>query len=107
MLSNKRHLLTLETRTETPDSFGEAALSYTELATAWGSIESVNARERFEAQQVKADVSHRITLRYAASYAGLSPSDRITYGSRTFDLVSVMDRDGMSREIEILALERL
>ena len=107
MLGNKRHLLTLETRTETPDSFGEPALSYTELAQAWGSIESVSARERFDSQQVKADVSHRIKIRHAATYASLSPADRIVYGTRTFDIISAVDKDGMSREIEILALERL
>ncbi len=108
MLSNKRHLLTLETRTETPDTFGDAALSYTELAQAWASIESVSAKERFAAQQVKADVSHRIKIRFAASYATLTPADRIVYGTRIFDIITPpMDREGMSRELEILVLERL
>ena len=106
MVGAKRHLFTLESRAETLDTFGEAVLTYTTLATAWGMLEAVTARERFESQQVRAEVSHRITLRYAAAYAGLSAKDRITLGSRTFDIVQPMDKDGRRKELVISALER-
>lgn len=107
MVGDKRHLLTFETRAEVLDTFGEAAFSYTELARVWGKLEAVSARERFDSQQTKAEVSHRITVRYGAAYAGLRAEDRITLDGRVFDIVTPMDRDGRSREIEILALERL
>lgn len=107
MAGRRRHKLTLQTRIETPDSYGEPVLTYTTLAYAWGSVEAVSGRERLESQQVQADVSHRIKIRYATEYAGLSPEDRITVGSQVFDIVSVLDRDGRRREMEITALERL
>ncbi len=106
MIGGKRHLFTLEQRTEALDDFGEAGLTYTELAKAWGSLEAVGARERFESQQVKAEVSHRIIIRYSALAATLSAADRMTLGSRTFDIVTPMDKDGRMRELEIVALER-
>ena len=106
MSGNKRHLLTLERRTETLDTFGEAGLSYTTLMTAWGTVEAVGSRERFESQQVQAEVSHRLTIRYSAKAATLTASDRITFDGRTFEVVTPMDKDGRRHELTILALER-
>jgi len=106
MIGTKRHLLTLERRSTALDTFGEGGLTYTELMTAWGSVEAVGARERFESQQVKAEVSHRIKIRYSNLANTLTAADRITLGARTFDIVTPMDKDGRMRELEILALER-
>ena len=107
MSGRRRHLFTLETRSNALDAFGDPVVTYTILATAWGGLEAVGARERFESQQVKAEVSHRIKIRYASEYDALSAEDRVTLGARTFDIVKPMDRDGRTRELEILALERL
>ena len=107
MVGSKRHLFTLETRSEALDSYGEDVRTYATLGTAWGSMEAVGARERFESQQVKAEVSHRITIRHAAAYAGLRAEDRVTLGSRIFDIVTPQDKDGRSKDLEILALEHL
>jgi SPP1 family predicted phage head-tail adaptor len=106
MIGGKRHLLTLEQRAEALDEYGGETLTYSELATAWGSVEAVGARERFESQQIKAEVSHRITIRYSALAATLTAADRIVLGSRVFDIVTPMDKDGRLRDLEILALER-
>jgi SPP1 family predicted phage head-tail adaptor len=102
----RRHLVTLEKRTEVLDSFGDATLTYAAFTTAGASIEAVGSRERFESQQVQAEVSHRIKIRYSPLAATLTAADRITYGTRIFDVVTPMDRDGRQRELEILALER-
>ena len=107
MSGSRRHLFTLETRSETLDDYGDAARTYTTLSKAWGKLEAVTSRERSESQQIKAEVSHRITLRYSADYASLTANDRITLGTRVFDIVTPMDKDGRSRELEILALEHL
>ncbi len=102
----KRHLLTLERRTEILDDFGEATLSYTTLTTAYGSVEAATSRERFESQQVQAQVSHKLTIRYSPTAATLTAADRITFGERIFDVVTPMDKDGRRRELVIMALER-
>jgi len=106
MIGGKRHLFTLERRAEALDDFGEASLTYTSIGTAWGSLEAIGARERFESQQVKAEVSHRITIRYTALAATLTAADRMTLATRTFDIVTPIDKDGRMRELEIVALER-
>ncbi len=106
MIGGKRYLFTLERRTEALDGFGQESLTYTDIGTAWGSLEAVGARERFESQQVKAEVSHRITIRHTNLAASITAADRLTLGARTFDIVTPMDKDGRRRELEIVALER-
>ena len=107
MAGRHRHLLTLETRTDAVDSLGDAATTYSTAATAWGSLEAVSARERLESQQVNADVSHRAIVRYTAAAQALTAKDRVTLGSRVFDLVAPpLDRDGRRRELELILLER-
>ena len=106
MVGKRRHLFTLETRVETLDALGDDVRTYTTLGTAWGSLEALSPKEKFESQQVRAEVSCRITIRHAAAYAGLKAQDRVTLGARIFDIVAPVDKDGRSVEIEILALER-
>ena len=107
MVGDKRHLLTLQTRTETLDALGEATPTYQDLAKVWGRLEAVSSKEQFESQQIRAEVSHRITIRYASAYAALKAEDRIVIGSRTFDIVTPIDKEGRRRELEITAMERL
>ena len=76
------------------------------LATAWGSVAAVSSLERFESQQVQAEISHRITIRADTAYAALSAKDRVVLGSRIFDIVTPMDKDGRGRQLQIMALER-
>ncbi len=101
-----RHRVTLESRTNALDSYGEDVPTWTEIAKAYAQIVAVTGRERFEAQQVQSDVTHRIIIRYNSVVATLVPADRIVYGSRTFDIVGVWDKDGRSRYITLLVLER-
>ena len=98
---------TIEQRTETLDALGDAILSYATLGTAWGNMTTISGNERLIAQQTKADVSHKIVLRYAASYATLTPADRLTLGARIFDIVSAVDPDGNRSKLELRVLERL
>ncbi len=102
-----RHRATLQQRATTVDSYGEDVRTYTTLAKVWATLEAVTAREAFESQQVQADVTHRIKFRFAEAYlSGMNPEDRIVIDSRTFEIVSLLDRQGREREIEVIAVER-
>ena len=103
----KRHKLTLQTRTEALDAYGEATLTYATLAEAWARLSVVSAAEREDARGTEAEVTHKAIVRYASSYASLTPADRVTYGSRTFDIIDVFDPDGRSRELHMRLKERL
>lgn len=57
-------------------------------------IEPLQGRELFEAQQMKGEATHRITMRW---YDGLTPKHRIKFGTRTFNIVSVRNIDEANR----------
>jgi len=102
-----RHRMTLRKRAHTVDAHGEDVRTYTTVSKVWGSLEAVTARERFESQQVQASVTHRISIRFAEIYLSeMGPADRILVGTRTFEVVSLLDREGREREIEIMCEER-
>ena len=103
----RRHLVTLQTRTETLNDLGEATLTYTDVGDVWAEKKSVSARERLMAQQVKADVTHRFVFGFADAYAAVGPEDRIVHDGVAYDIVSLMDRAGTRRDIEVTALELL
>lgn len=102
-----RHRATLEQRSETMDSYGEDTRTYTTLSKVFATLEAVTASERFESQQVQSDVTHRITFRFAETYlSNMGPKDRIIINSRTFEIVSLLDREGRERELEAICVER-
>lgn len=107
MSGRYRHLITLQTRTEALDAHGEATLSYSTLGTAWAEVLAVSAREFLENQQIAAEVTHRFTFNHATAYEALTPSGRVVWDGRYFDIVHVIDKMGRARELEITARERI
>lgn len=80
-----------QTRTWTPDPVPWRA-----------SIQQLNATERFEAQQIQADATHAIKGRY---YPGLTPTHRLKFGSRTFNIVSVNNVEEANVNHELRCME--
>lgn len=59
-----RNKVTLQRRAETRNAVGEIEVAYVDVLDAWASIEPILGREYFAAQQVQADVTTRIRVRY-------------------------------------------
>lgn len=96
-----RHRITIQRATETQDAFGAVVQTWSTFATLWAGVEALSGREFFAAQQVNAQVSHRIRIRYLS---GVTPKMRVVFGSRTFNIEVVMD-DGRRRELQLLVSE--
>ena len=62
---------------------GDQTVSYPSGVQMFASIEPLTGRELNYAQQMRADVTHKITMRYLT---GVSHRYRITWNSRTFEL---------------------
>ena len=99
-----RHRITIETPTETQDTFGAAVATWATFAERWAAIEPLTGREFFAAQQINAEVSHTIRLRYVA---GVTTKMRVAFGARHFDLAAVRNLDERGIELELLAVERV
>lgn len=100
-----RRRLDFESPATTKDSFGEVAEAPWALETTlWGSIEPLIGRELLQAQQVQAAVTHRVRVRYDST---IGPDMRIAYGSRSFEILAVMNPEERNRELEIMCKELL
>jgi len=64
----------IEQNTPTTNDIGETVASWSTLATVWASIEPLTGREVLQAQQVQAESTVRIRIRY---YSGLTAAHRL------------------------------
>lgn len=97
-----RHRVTIQTATETRDAIGGVIAAPSTFATVWASVEALQGREYLAAQQVNAEVDHRIRIRYLA---GVTPKMRVAFGARLFDVQAVLNPDGRNRELHLMAQE--
>lgn len=97
-----RHRITVEAFTETPRADGGIDEAWTNVGQRWASIEPLNGKEFMEAQQLGSEVTHRVKLRH---FPGLTPKHRLTFGTRTFNIVSVLNLDERSIVAELMCKE--
>ncbi len=84
-----RHRLTVQEPSRTQDGYGQAVVSFSPRGSRWARFEPLAGRELWQARQVQADATHRVTLRY---FAGLAPAWRLVKDDgRVFQVLSVLD----------------
>jgi len=99
-----RYKVTIDQLAGTQDATGAVEKTWTTFTNAWVSIEQLNGSERVVAQQLNPDVSVRMWMKWQD---GISPTMRVSYGSRHFDIMAVMDLDGKRRFLQLLCNERV
>lgn len=97
-----RHKVLLQSMTDGKDTDGAPSETPTALASVWAAIRPVNANEVFRAAHFEGDVTHIITIRYRSD---VTPKTRILYGTRVFDIRSVLNVEERNRELELTATE--
>jgi len=97
-----RRRITIERVTETQDTDGAVLETWSTYATVQASIEPISGREYFAAQSTQADVTHRIRIRYLS---GIVPKMRVSYNSRIFDILSVINVGERNRELQLMCRE--
>lgn len=83
---NKR--LTIQQPTATTNIRGGKTKGWADLATVWGSLESLSGREFFEAHQTETEITTRIRIRYMS---GLNTHMRISYGTKYWKIISIIE----------------
>jgi SPP1 family predicted phage head-tail adaptor len=105
MLSGKlNHRIELQSKVATRDSYGSETIVWKKESIVWGSVEPISGREYFLAKQVQAETTHRIRIRY---YAGLRPDWRILFGTRIFEIDSVINIEEKNREMVLMCHEQI
>ena len=88
------------------DTFGQQTKSWTTIATVWGAVEPLRGNERFEAQTVAAQVSHKVRMRYDKSL-DVTAKHRLLFGTRIFHIEAVMNLAERNRTLELLCREEV
>lgn len=81
---------------------GQPDTSWQDFITVWASIEPLNGRELFAAQEHHAEITHRVRMRY---HEGITPLMRLTYRERYFAIFSVIDTELRRKELQLMCSE--
>lgn len=101
-ISKLRHRVTIQNKVTLPDGYGGVTSTWQDVATVWASVEPLNGRELYAAQQVKAELSHRVRIRYMS---GIKPEMRIAFDNRTFEIEAIIDPEERHESLELLCSE--
>lgn len=82
----------------------QAVQELAEVKTVWASVEPVRGREYQEAQRIRPELTYKVTARY---HKGITPDMIIKWGSRRFDIVSVINVRERNAALEIMCTERV
>lgn len=105
-----RHRIFIELLASTGDDYGASVSTWTSNISAWASINPVRGNEYFSAMQSQAAVTHKITMRYRtlAGTTCIGPGYcRIKFGSRTFDIRSVINPGERNVSLEMMCSEKV
>ena len=103
-IGRMNHRVVLQSKTSTQDATGSAVETWKTKGTLWAEVVPLNSREYWAAQQVQSDVTHRVSIRY---YDGLRPDWRMKFGTRLFDIRSVINVDEGNEWHVLLCKEEL
>jgi SPP1 family predicted phage head-tail adaptor len=73
---------------ETRAADGGIVETWTDIGRRWAQVQPLAVREYLQAQQVEAEITHRIVMRKPSL---VTAKDRLIVGSRTFEVVGVME----------------
>ena len=97
---NKRIILQYETKTS--DGMGGFSTLWIDTATVWAAIWPTSAAELIQSMQTDMVISHRIRIRFRSV---LRPSWRIKFGTRYFNIVSIINPNEKNEYLDIMARE--
>jgi len=97
-----RHRVELHSATTTRNSYGEAVDTWASYASVWAGIEPLRSDEITNAQQVQAEITHKVIIRYNSSVA---ETHRVIYGTRTLEIVSIINMNEQNIYQELMCKE--
>lgn len=96
--------VTLQSATSPRDASGQPVPTWSNVAVVWAAIAPIRGREYFAAQQVSAETTHKVTIRYRED---VSPKWRVIYSDRIFRIESVIDPLERHESLELMCVEVL
>jgi SPP1 family predicted phage head-tail adaptor len=94
--------VTIQQRQFTQDSYGSTTEDWTTIYTTRAAILPLTGSEMFKADEINAQITHRIQLRYLPN---VTPDMRILYNDRVFWITSVVNYQEKCVELQLYARE--
>lgn len=88
---------------ESRNELGEPELAWSEVARPWASIKPLSGRELWMAQQVQADVTIAVRMRFRR---GVDATMELDLGGRRLRIVAVLNLEERNRTLELLCQEQ-
>jgi SPP1 family predicted phage head-tail adaptor len=101
-IGNLRHRITIQQIARIDDGAGGYTETWASAGTVYADVYPLKGQERYDAQQIQANLSHRVTIRYRAD---VNPSMRLSYGTRTLVIEAVIDPEERHRELILMCSE--
>lgn len=102
-IGEMRQRITFQSPRKVADGHGGWNVSgWDDFATVWAQIEPISGREYFHAAQIKAEITHRVKIRY---WADLNEEMRIKFGDRYLKIEAIRDLKELHKFMEILCRE--
>lgn len=83
-----KHRITFQELINTKNEYGELENNWNDTLTVWAEVRPTSGKSFFNAKQVNSEISHSVYIRYRK---GLSPSMRIKFKERTFEILYIMN----------------
>lgn len=103
-IGKMRQRLTLQQAVRVPDGGGGATVTWTPVTDLWAAVSPSGGDERVDADGLQGRITHEVWLRFSADVA---PHMRFVFGTRVFDIRSVMDVGEAHRFQRCMVEERL
>ena len=99
-----RHKITIQELTEAQNGTGEIIKTWVDVMTVRSAYEPLTGKEQYAEDQLQATSNTRFRIRYRD---GIKPAMRIVYDSRFFDIKAALNLGGRSKQIHLMAVERV
>lgn len=97
-----RRRIVIQRTTQTVGARGGITDTWATWKTRWARVEPISGGETFTDERERALRQLTFQIRYTS---GVKPKDRISWNSRTFDILRVLNIDERNRETHILGEE--
>ena len=104
-----RFTVQFQRRATTQDTFGQQSTAWVNAFTANAEVKPLSGRELEAAQQVTAEVSHKVTIRYRDEFANPASAAamRVVFRGRYFNIQAPLNEDERNVFITLLTVEGL
>jgi len=104
-----KKVISIQRQSTTSDGMGGVTEAWTDIISGtstatpiFAAIWPVSAKEQIQARHEQAVISHRVRIRYRA---GVTTAMRIKYGTKLFNITSVVNVGSENRMLDILCQE--